>query len=362
MSPLNPDTIRSTPFVILDERACVSCGYSLKGLMNNGNCPECGRPITARRKDIPRYSDNLVHAPLRWLRVFGFGCTLLLLSGLGLTVTGVGLIIAVLATGGIQTQLAAIPALVVAGGWWLASLLLTRPRPVTRATTIDPKVEWRYLRLAARVTQTFWIATGVLLGLLIRAMSVGAPANNTRWLSIASLASFVVAALGVIPLFVYISNLAFWATDSAVGHSLRICAWMIGFAAFLTVLTVLNGLTHALLLGPMLGGVVLATTYFFILAPVAYLLFCLWGLRSMGRWAIKNHVTAEAKDERLRERAARAATLPRPMTSKVPEEGPVRLETQDRVFEYGQPDQPSSPGYVVKKEEKSLRPFDLDSE
>lgn len=54
---------------------CVSCAYNLRGLREEGKCPECGIPIERSLwGDLLRYADS------RWLRRLRFGLLLMQIS------------------------------------------------------------------------------------------------------------------------------------------------------------------------------------------------------------------------------------------------------------------------------------------
>lgn len=305
--------------MIIDERKCVACGYSLHGLWSDGVCPECGRPILTRRKEIPRYSDNLIHAPMGWLQGFSFGSTMLALSGIGLIATLVALALTMLET-------VAFAALLCAAGWSLATFITTRPRPVTKATTMPPQREWATLRWASRVTQIFWVVLCVAVLARIEMQKGGASTGGTdQALTIAAFIAFVVAGLGTIPFCVILSNLAFWAEDSGLAQHLRGCAWTVALSAGATLLSYLqvrSGIGAGIGAITVLVTAMMAACMYF---PLFYMTYCLWSLQNMARWAVKNHVTAEARDIRLREKAARAALNPAAPTSKPIEPGPIPL-------------------------------------
>ncbi|MBN2446012.1 MAG: hypothetical protein JXO22_04770 [Phycisphaerae bacterium] len=53
----------ASPAIVRAEERCIRCGYILRGLMETGNCPECG--LAVRRSLDGR---RLSRAPLAWLR------------------------------------------------------------------------------------------------------------------------------------------------------------------------------------------------------------------------------------------------------------------------------------------------------
>jgi predicted RNA-binding Zn-ribbon protein involved in translation (DUF1610 family) len=307
-----------SPSMIIDGRTCIACGYSLQGLWTDGVCPECGRPIMTRRKRIPRYSDNLINAPMGWLLVFSFGSTLLALSGIALIASLVVLAIT-------QLWQAAFAALISGSAWSIATFMTTRPRPVTKATTTPPHLEWVALRWISRLTQVCWFLMGVGLFALARFVPAGGAGGASHVLSVATVALGCIAGLGIIPLCVILSNLAFWAEDAALGQHLRGCAWTVGVSGALSLLSLLHVSSAVASLGGPLVVLVAAMVQALVYFPILYMLFCLWLLHSMARWALRNHITAEAKDQRLRDKAALAALDPAAPTSKPIEPGPIPL-------------------------------------
>jgi hypothetical protein len=70
-------------------------------------------------------------------------------------------------------------------------------------------------------------------------------------------------------------------------------------------LAILNGYTGVL--GGFIGGFLAVCIIAMVFMPPAYFLFCLLRLQSMARWAVWNHVAAEAKLDRFKSRAEAAA-------------------------------------------------------
>jgi hypothetical protein len=80
-----------TPSVQNRPYPCVKCGYDVRGLAAETNCPECGHAVAASLRD-----DELIHADQWWLYTIGSAVTGFS-HGLGVVLLGVGLFIAVLA-------------------------------------------------------------------------------------------------------------------------------------------------------------------------------------------------------------------------------------------------------------------------
>lgn len=304
---LDPRTLamRGVPIFIDGPRPCMSCGYNLQGLRADGVCPECGRPIRSR-KDVPRYTDNLVNAPLGYLRVFSFGCLVLMLGGVGLIAA---LIVQYAGLSG--------PVLGLAAGvvWYSGVMIVTQPRPVTAAATVDPRVEWFAPRLAARLTQACWVlGAGAAYAWTNTGVGGGGGAPGAGALIASALpwtaaVAFTAAIAGIVPLCVCLSNLAFWAADSSLGYSFRACAWLAGVYAPLSLIAAADALTGGGLFRSfgLLGFGSLLVLAFFRGSLVLCSLYCLWRVHSMSRWAIRNHLGAEERVERIRERAEAAA-------------------------------------------------------
>ena len=296
MSPVDVDKIkRVKPSFIDYDRPCVSCGYNLIGLMSDGVCPECGRKIKIRKQEIQRYSDNLVNAPASWLAAFATGSLLLFFGSLTVFVAlGVGAWLAARANS-VGAMFAALAAAVWFAGVWM----VTRPRPVMNTTMIDPRKEWRGLRWSARVTQVFWLLAALML--------IASAESGQIAFAWAALPSFAIAAGGMLPLCVLLSNLAHWGSDSGLAGHFRACAWLLGFAGTLLTLHGINVLTGAMLMGGSLAALIALALIYCAAIPFFYMMFCCFLLQGMSRWALLNHATADAKTERLRRQAELAA-------------------------------------------------------
>lgn len=299
MPAQNADTSfkAAPPDLIVADRVCTGCGYSLKGLRLGGNCPECGKPISGRKK-TPRYTDQLVHAPMEWLEVFAIGTLLMFLSA----AASLGMIITLLF---VQN----VPILLVFAGitaaWSLGVWMSTRPRPVMPTTTVNVVHEWSGLRMMARVSQAFWPLT-VLLALFCIWVYNNSLSTVALYAAIGCTGlALLVAVAGLAPTCALLAHLADWAEDSSLSQSLRGCAWTIGFSGVVIALAVLNGYTG--ILGGFMGGLLMVCIIAMVFMPPGYFLFCLFRVQSMARWAIWNHVAADAKLDRFRTRAEAAS-------------------------------------------------------
>ncbi|MBC7771748.1 MAG: hypothetical protein H7210_04565 [Pyrinomonadaceae bacterium] len=324
----------------------------------DGLCPECGRPINARRKNIPRYTDNLVHAPTLWLASFALGATLLFISGIGMMLS---LVVLSLMPGTIKAPVAGILVFTTLL-WYIASLILTQPRPVMPSTIDDPRKEWRVARWSARITQFFWIGMGGFQAAYWYIYQNGI--MPPTWMMAMSLVCFLIAAIGLVGLCMLLSNLAYWGDDE-VGANFRTCAWMVAAAAFLASLHQFNILTNSILFGGLWSMLILVLLFVFVIVPELYLVYCLFQLQHMARWAIKNHVSADAKTRRLKAQAERNARRGvAQATSTVIREGPIALEADSSVNPAWTPVQrapiPGSEENILPRKTGPEDPYDLD--
>lgn len=303
---------RQGPTIIMVDRECIDCGYNLRGLKIGGVCPECGRSIEAK-KSAPRYSDQLVQAPIGWLEAFSIGALLMFLAALGLVV----MTIALLFYSG--------PAMILIIGfiglaWFAGVWLVTRPRPMLAATVVNTRLEWSGARVAARLTQACWplASIGILLAVVLR--QGAAPGAAVGVAAVCGSLLALVALGGLAPLCVMLARIADWAEDSSLAQGFRgsastlgVCGLIIGLAVFQSFTGVLSGF-----LGGFLG--VVQAGFFVLLAfiPPAYFLLCLFRLQHMARWAVWNHVAAEAKLDRFKARAAANASIGAPPPTSTP--------------------------------------------
>lgn len=311
--PIPDDQLkRQGPTIILGDRACIDCGYNLRGLKIGGVCPECGRSIEAK-KSAPRYSDQLVQAPIGWLEAFSMGALLMFLAALGLVIMTIALLFY---SGPVMVLIIGFISLAWFGGVWL----VTRPRPMLAATVVNTRLEWSGARVAARLTQACWplASIGILLAVVLR--QGAAPGAAVGVASVSGSLLGLVALGGLAPLCVMLARIAEWAEDSSLAQGFRgsastlgVCGIIIGLAVFQSFTGVLTGF-----LGGFLGAV--QAGFFVLLAffPPAYFLLCLFRLQHMARWAVWNHVAAEARMDRFKARAAANAAIGAPPPTSPP--------------------------------------------
>lgn len=257
--------------VITTDRPCPGCNYNLKGLRKGGKCPECGRPIGGKASG--RFADNITHASPRYLRTLRAG---LLLMCAAIPVFCVPLLS---------------PALWAAGVW----VAMTR-RPTDEHTTPDAILDTPRLRTANR-----WLAMAPLGGSVVYTLAnlLGAGWLRTG-LEIVAAAVSIVGAAAFVPLSVYLSALADWASYESVAGRFRATAW--GIAVFGSLAAVL--------------GVIPPTRFFAFVATIVvviaflFLMLSVVQLTNVVHWAIRNQDFAEGSTARILEKKAKRAGQP----------------------------------------------------
>jgi hypothetical protein len=284
---------------IAQDRKCRGCSYNLRGLMDTGNCPECGRPI--RKTYVAQFADQMTSAPAAWVGRYRLG-TKLLCFGAWLMAFG-------LLAWGVFGQIALVAGAFVGSLAWVAgTFITTRPRPRTLRMEVDPTREWRRWRAWARVSQPGWLIG--LAGLL------AIQANG--WYTPQAIAPvsicILVGIVGWWPLMLMQSNLAYWASDSELADRLRNCSWAsaLGMGIGAAMVGIVGGLNGGLpdrfvVLGYFASGLVLGVWVLLGVFSLWYTLSTLWQLARLGVWVTLAQTNVAMRDERLREQVARAA-------------------------------------------------------
>jgi hypothetical protein len=225
---------------ISDDRECVRCGYPLRGLETNGKCPECGAAITSAK--TVRHADNLVDAPIGYIRLMAVGMGLL--AG---TIVFVALLLLVSrlysSPGTYLLPRIAFHFLLTgaAGVWCGAAWIVTLKRPRTERIVRDPILDNAHIRLATRVSQG--------LPPLAALVSWGAAATGSAILGGLAGLLLVGALFGLVPLGVFLSAMADWAGETGEGGRLRAASWCIavlGTLELVVVAVLLLGLPFAM--------------------------------------------------------------------------------------------------------------------
>ncbi|MEL6330323.1 MAG: hypothetical protein AAFR38_11735 [Planctomycetota bacterium] len=273
--------------VIQADRACVRCGYNLRGLSIGGVCPECGTPIASKR-ERSRLGDSLTDAPRWYLKLLILGLVLL-----NLPLAGLVLSVAAIFGGPFVFFIGAIVMIAGALGWPVGAFIVTVKRPRSESTLADAALDSEKLRLAIRITQAMPIAAWGL--------SVGAGFGAPAWLAIVGAVLNVAWVFSLIPFCLYLAALADWSSESRTGDRLRGVAWTLAVPGTLfagSLVAYEFGLGIALWIAILSG---LAT---FVSIVVFYL--GLLQLVQSAMWALSNSKAIERRAERMAIRRAEA--------------------------------------------------------
>lgn len=269
------------------DRACVRCGYNLRGLQTGGVCPECGERIRGKRSG----GDRLGEAPMRYLVRLRLGFVLL---GTGF----LGLVPPVFFTAVSNMFLAP-----VAFGLWLTGLtivLLPRAR-VNDTDTLEEKRTWNILRgIVIAVQPAPALAIGGLL--VFGAGNVAVAVSEVLvgvWL------------VGMVPLGFYLALLCQWAEDDSLTNRWRGGGWSVGGAGALATLLgmllliptpqgfILSGLLQFIIvIGTFVGWIMRAVA----IVGMVWLAVLAFQSAHMVHWARRNVITERERDERMEKR------------------------------------------------------------
>lgn len=285
----------SNPLVIRSNNPwpCGGCGAALLGLKPGDPCPRCGRIIRSRLRKVFS-GHNFLDSPRGYL-VGVATAGALLLCGWG------GMAAGLLVRGTMDESAGAL--FFAAGGavWWIGTFMITRARPIAPTADVDPRTEWLIPRLIARVTQAFWVVAG------------GAALGGGGGAEALSTFAFIVACFGLIALFIVLSNLTYWATDSASSSAYRTMTWVLPLSTLVAPAAAKDGLASIAAMLPTwqapMAGLRILVIGVFVVAPEVWLAYTLFDLYRLGTWAIKNRASAEVRDRHLRERAAASAQV-----------------------------------------------------
>jgi predicted RNA-binding Zn-ribbon protein involved in translation (DUF1610 family) len=282
--------------VIMTDRPCIKCGYNLRGLQAGGACPECGTAITNAKKSV-RYSDSLVDAPIGYIRLMAVGLGLQAGTILGITLL---LILSRFHNNGVPLIHPLVQGVATLGAmvaWFAAAWIVTLRRPKTERVLADEILDNDLIRKLTRGSQS----------LALVATLVGWLGVATGFTLIKALAGLLMigALFGLVPLGIYLSAFADWASETGEGARLRTATWCIAVCGTLEIVLLLVlklNPPFALLLtfGVVMGGMV-------VVGGVLMFAFSVCMLAKASMWAIHNAVQAREREIRIANKRHRQA-------------------------------------------------------
>lgn len=279
--------------IITDKRACEKCDYELRGLRVGGNCPECGTPIRAKRKSFGAREGNLTDAPPRYIRGLRLGFTLMA-GAIALSIFGA-------VAGTMSFALGFIAALAASALWLVGVFQISKPRPPEFAEREEPILDGERMRTIVRACGAVWVFYVLFAGghdalVLAAAKGGGNGILEGLMLGLRVLAG-VGAYLSLIPMCIYVSEMAFWMSDDAGGWRLRGAAW--AMAVFGTLQLLMQGM--AAMGADFLMLFVFWCAVIVLIADVVFGLAII-GCARMAGYALSYQAQIEGRQERITQR------------------------------------------------------------
>lgn len=280
--------------LITESRLCRKCGYELRGLRTGGNCPECGEPVRSRRPAMGVRDGTMTDADPRYVETLRWGFVLM-------SVAVMASVLAVIVSwfsrvgGDIVSVLAGV-------GWFFGVVIISRPRPDKFAALEDPVLDSPRMRQLVRVSGTCWPAFA-LLSAVASAMLASAASNQTPVGLLGGVVVVLAAIVGLafylslIPVCVFVGDMAFWMSDDTGGWRLRAAAWAMTIFGTLSMFGLL-----LMGIGVGIGG--LLFVWCSIVVTIAELVF-FWsviGCISLINWVLRYQDQIEGRAERITER------------------------------------------------------------
>jgi len=278
------------------ERVCDACGYSLAGLPKGTACPECG---AASRAEVRALHDATmsVEAPAWFVKKLRLGALLCMASILGVAGSLVALVVGgFLNIGGLLGVLIFIVFVVVAVAspilWPIGVWMLSSPRRGIGEVTRDGVLDNDALRNATRgLACAFPAAIG--LAVLANATGVTSPIVH-GFIELVWIAGWI----GLVPLSVYLSAVAYWATDHGAANSLQGTAWIMCASGTLVALFEILGRTSL----PISAAAPFISIFLYAILVIAigFLFYRIMGLGSSISWVLANQQARAGSAERVR--------------------------------------------------------------
>lgn len=254
--PFRPPGFYDAASAIAVDLDCKKCGYNLRGLREDGRCPECGTPVgLSTRGDLLRFSDP------DWVESVAKGLAIILwMILIGILMGIVGGILGRLTAPVVTHAITFLTQLMSFYGVWLM-------------TTPDPGGIGEDKDITARKVVRFALVVGLVAGPLefvIEEISMSEPARLLLGLLI--LAAGLVSLAGEFAKFVYYEKLAHRVPNRELADRARFLRW--AYVITLGIVLVIGGLVMIFASGGMTrGGVLAPLALLLIPAAIALLVF-----------------------------------------------------------------------------------------
>lgn len=187
---------------------CIGCGYNLRGLQRDRDCPECGKAI-----EQSLHNDLLRRCDPAWIDRLALGATSLVVAvGGGLVL--LGLAILSIAQSSFSSELAVVCILVLGAarlvGYWFV-------------TTPSPGGEYALTRLKSRVVARCCLPVGVVAG--TAAVMLLPRSYDDRISSVLMLVCLAAWLPGIAALFCYLRELALKVPNDRLAGQAKFVMW-----------------------------------------------------------------------------------------------------------------------------------------
>jgi predicted Zn-ribbon and HTH transcriptional regulator len=279
--------------IVMGSRACRKCKYELRGLRIGGNCPECGEPIRSRPKKFNAREGTLTDADPHYVSTLRWGFVAM----------SVGIVLAILgAVSGTFSFGAGLVGSVLASLAWCGGvLLISNPRPPEFDQLGDKVLDNPKMRLLVRAAGAVWVLYTLVGGgyeaLRIAGLNGGGNGLLEGVMLVLTVLTGIGAYLSLIPVCIFVSDMAFWMSDDAGGWRLRGAAWTMAVV----------GTVNLLFTGLVVAGVSwlgFFTVWLSIIVFIATVVFGLsvLGCAKMAGYTLRYQAEIEGRAERISER------------------------------------------------------------
>lgn len=285
------------------DRVCDACGYSLAGLAPDAVCPECGTAARGASPVSVRDATMSAEAPVWFVKRLRLGVALCLVTIVGISGSLVAYTLFSLAGASVWLARAAVLVLLVAVGSWPCGVwLVSSARRGIGDVARDAVLDNDKLRGVTRVLAiAFPVAVG--LGVIVNAAGV-THALLSGLVDLVWVASWI----GLIPLSVYLSSLAYWASDHTAANKLQGTAWVMCAAGIARALAEILARTSLPIAG--FSNIVAFWMGIILFFAMMFLLLQILRLGSSIAWVIKHQEARAGSLERVRRRIRDRASSP----------------------------------------------------